>query len=74
MARCVLHRISGAPKRLNIVGADVVEVAPPFDVGGIIALAGATVVCELLCILAQSVTARAAPSPKKTATSMERES
>jgi guanidinopropionase len=59
---------------LNIVGADVIEVAPPFDVGGITALAGATVVFELLCILAQSVTARAAPSPKKTATSMERES
>ncbi len=43
---------------LNIVGADVVEVAPPFDVGGITALAGATIAFELLCVLARSVAAR----------------
>lgn len=43
---------------LDIVGADVVEVAPPFDVGGMTALAGATMLFELLCIMAKGVAAR----------------
>ena len=37
---------------LNLVGADVVEVSPPFDHANITALAGATMAYELLCILA----------------------
>ncbi|MCV3767951.1 agmatinase [Rhizobium sp. TRM95796] len=37
---------------LDIVGADVVEVAPPFDTGGMTALAGATMMFELLCVIA----------------------
>ncbi|GBQ28172.1 agmatinase [Gluconacetobacter azotocaptans] len=37
---------------VRIVGADVVEVAPPFDLSGITALAGATVLFELLCVVA----------------------
>jgi agmatinase len=36
--------------RLQLVGADVVEVAPPFDVSGITALAAATLVHDLLCM------------------------
>ncbi|MEM8754123.1 MAG: agmatinase, partial [Pseudomonadota bacterium] len=36
-------------KGCHIVGADMVEVSPPFDVGGITALNGATVMFELLC-------------------------
>ncbi|MER8826564.1 agmatinase [Mesorhizobium sp. M0938] len=40
-----------------IVGADVVEVAPPFDLGGMTALAGATMMFELLCVIAGSVAA-----------------
>jgi len=40
---------------LNLTGADVVEVSPPFDQGGITALTGATLMFELLCILAQSL-------------------
>lgn len=40
---------------VDIVGADVVEVAPPFDIGGMTALVGATVMFELLCILAAMV-------------------
>ena len=44
---------------LNYIGADVVEVSPPFDVGGMTALTGATVMYEILCILAE---ARAAAS------------
>jgi guanidinopropionase len=37
---------------LNIIGADVVEVSPPFDVGGMTALAAATLMFELLCVIA----------------------
>jgi len=40
---------------LNLTGADVVEVSPPFDQGGITALTGATLMFELLCILAKSI-------------------
>jgi guanidinopropionase len=43
---------------LNLVGADVVEVSPPFDVGGATALVGATMMFELLCILADSIKRR----------------
>lgn len=45
---------------LNLVGADVMEVSPPFDVGGLTALAGATMMFELLCVLADSVASRRA--------------
>ena len=37
---------------LNIVGADMVEVSPPFDVGGVTALNGANIMYELLCVMA----------------------
>lgn len=40
---------------VNIVGADVVEVAPPFDVEGMTALVGATMMFELLCVMAGMV-------------------
>jgi guanidinopropionase len=43
---------------LNIVGADVVEVSPPFDLGGITAYAGATVLFELACVMAPVVAKR----------------
>ncbi len=43
---------------VNIVGADVVEVSPPFDVGGITALVGATIMFELLCVMAELVDQR----------------
>jgi guanidinopropionase len=42
---------------VRIVGADVVEVAPPFDVGGITALAGATMLFELTCLMAKQIAA-----------------
>jgi len=38
---------------LNIIGGDVVEVSPPFDSSGITALAGATVLFEILCLVAE---------------------
>ena len=45
---------------LNLVGADVVEVSPPFDPSGNTALAGVTMMFELLCLLAESVASRRA--------------
>ncbi|MBV5264864.1 agmatinase [Pinisolibacter aquiterrae] len=47
-AQLMLRRLQG----LDIVGADVVEVAPPFDVQGMTALVGATMMFELLCVIA----------------------
>jgi guanidinopropionase len=38
---------------VDIVGADVVEVSPPFDLAGMTALAGATMMFELLCVIAR---------------------
>lgn len=43
---------------VDIVGADVVEVAPPFDIGGLTAIAGATMMFELLCVIAGAVARR----------------
>ena len=40
---------------LNLVGADVVEVSPPFDASGNTALIAATIMFELLCILAEKI-------------------
>ncbi|MCY4463183.1 MAG: agmatinase [Albidovulum sp.] len=40
---------------LNLVGADVVEVSPPFDPTGVTALTGATFMYEILCLLAEAV-------------------
>lgn len=43
---------------LNLIGGDVVEVAPPFDISGNTALVGATMMFEILCVVAHSVAAR----------------
>jgi guanidinopropionase len=40
---------------LNLIGADVVEVSPPFDPSGSTALVGATMMFEILCVLAEVV-------------------
>mgnify|MGYP003665467814 FL=1 len=40
---------------LPLIGADVVEVSPPFDPSGNTALLGATVMYELLCLIAEQV-------------------
>ena len=39
---------------LNLIGGDVVEVSPPFDQSGNTALVGATMMFEILCLLAES--------------------
>jgi guanidinopropionase len=43
---------------LNIVGADVVEVSPPFDPSGLTAHAGVTMMFEILCSMAEDVAKR----------------
>lgn len=40
---------------VNIVGADVVEVSPPFDPSGLTAYAGAVMMFEILCNMAEAV-------------------
>ena len=42
----ILRDIAG----INVVGADVVEVSPPYDAAGITAVAGAHVAMELICL------------------------
>ena len=43
---------------LDLIGGDVVEVSPPFDPSGNTALVGATMMFEILCILAEVVALR----------------
>ena len=50
-AQLMIRGLSG----LNLVGGDVVEVAPPFDPSGNTALVGATMMFEILCVIAESV-------------------
>ena len=38
----------------NLIGGDVVEVSPPFDPSGNTALVGATLMFEILCLLAEA--------------------
>ena len=42
-------------RHLNLIGADVVEVAPPFDPSGNTSLVGATLMYEMLCLLAEVI-------------------
>ena len=50
-AQALLRGLRG----LNYVGADLVEVSPPFDTGGLTAMAGAGIAFEILCLLAESM-------------------
>ena len=51
-ARKILHGLAG----INIVGMDLVEVAPAYDVSEITALAGATLALDMLCLYAKRPT------------------
>ena len=53
-AQALLRGLRG----LNLIGGDVVEVAPPFDPTGNTALVGATMMYEILCLLAEAIVAR----------------
>ncbi|MGH7042220.1 MAG: agmatinase [Acetobacteraceae bacterium] len=51
-------RLLRALRGVDFVGADLVEVAPPFDVGDVTAFNGASVLFEELCLLAEARAAR----------------
>lgn len=51
-------RLLRALRGLDIIGGDLVEVAPPFDVGTITAFNGASILFEILCLLAEARLAR----------------
>jgi guanidinopropionase len=53
-AQRMLRRLQGA----SIIGADLVEVSPPFDPSGLTALTGAALMFELLCAIAGGKAAR----------------
>ncbi len=53
-AQMILRGMQG----LDLRGGDVVEVAPPFDPTGNTALVGATMMFEILCVLADAVATR----------------
>ena len=53
-AQIMLRQLRG----LNLVGGDVVEVSPPFDPSGNTALVGATLMYEILCVVAESLAKR----------------
>jgi guanidinopropionase len=53
-AQALLRGLRG----LDLIGGDVVEVSPPFDPSGNTALVGATMMYEILCVLADAVVQR----------------
>jgi len=53
-AQALLRGLRG----LDLVGGDVVEVAPPYDLSGNTALVGATMMYEILCVLSEAVARR----------------
>ncbi len=53
-------RLLRALRGLDVIGGDVVEVAPPFDVGSLTAFNGASVLFEILCLLAEARERRSA--------------
>lgn len=55
-AQHMVRRLMG----LDVIGADLVEVSPPFDVASLTALAGVNLMFELLCVLADGVARRRA--------------
>lgn len=56
------QRILRGLRGIDFVGADLVEVSPPFDVGGLTAFHGASILFEMLCLLAAAREARHARS------------
>jgi len=50
-AQAIIRGLRG----INLIGADVVEVSPPFDSSGNTALVAATIMYEILCIMAELV-------------------
>jgi guanidinopropionase len=55
-AQALLRELRG----LNIVGADVVEVSPPFDASGLTAYTGTVMMFEIMCSMAEAIAQRRA--------------
>lgn len=53
-AQQVIRELAG----LNLIGADLVEVSPPFDSGGGTAWLGISLMFELMCVLSQAIVDR----------------
>jgi guanidinopropionase len=47
-------RLLRALRGIDFVGGDLVEVSPPFDVGGLTAFNGASILFEILCLLVEA--------------------
>lgn len=60
------QRLLRALNGLNFVGGDLVEVSPPFDVGTLTAFNGASLLFEILCLLATARLKRQASDPQQT--------
>lgn len=52
------QRLLRGLRGLDVVAADLVEVSPPFDTGGVTALAAAGLMFEILCLLAEAAASR----------------
>jgi guanidinopropionase len=52
-------RLLRALRGIDFVGGDLVEVSPPFDVGGLTAFNGASILFDILCLLAEARQRRA---------------
>jgi len=50
-----VQRMVRGLRGLNLIGADLVEVSPPFDPSGATALVGATLMWEMLCLMSEKV-------------------
>merc|ERR1712039_1149150 len=58
------QRILRGLRGIDFLGGDVVEVSPPWDPSGNTSLVGATMMYEILCLLAESMAIRTnAPRP-----------
>ncbi len=57
------QRMVRALEGVDFVGADLVEVSPPFDVAGLTAWAGASILFEIACVLATATARRLGRAP-----------
>ena len=57
------QRLLRGLRGLNLIGGDVVEVAPPYDQTGNTALVGATMMFEILCLIADRHFGATRPNP-----------
>jgi agmatinase len=64
-ARALIRGLHG----IDFVGMDLVEVAPPYDVADVTALAGATLMLEYLCLRAKDMPVKGADTAAQPATS-----